>query len=156
MTRPRKDVRLTRSQWIKRIFIPGAALLFFLCIRSSALAEIVIIANPQTNITHLERRALKSLYIKPRQTWPNGIKVTVTMLTEAGPSQEFCRGFIGKSPAQLKRHWRRQLYIGRALPPVEFSTSPAVLDFVRATPGALGFIATDTPVDGVTVVKITP
>lgn len=140
----------------RRVLIVCTALLFFSLPIAAAWADILIIANPQAEISSLDQQQLKSIYLQRSSTWPNGLKIQLVMLTEDGPPQEFCQQFLGKSASQLERHWRRQLYTGKALPPAEFTTSSAVLNYIRATPGALGFIAAQPRPQGVVVITITP
>lgn len=140
----------------RAILLSGMVLLFSFGACTGARADLLVIANPQAQITSLDRNELKSIYLNDRSTWSNGIKIKPAMLGKEGPRQEFCQVFLNKSPSQLKRHWRRQLYIGKALPPPELATSAAVIHYVRTTPGALGFIV-DTPrPEGVVVIRINP
>ncbi|MBU0680385.1 MAG: hypothetical protein KKD73_03090, partial [Proteobacteria bacterium] len=136
----------------KLLLVASATLLLFSCPPNVARADILIIANPQAKITSLTHAELQAIYLSQTATWPNGLDVKLTMLTEEGPHQEFCQKFLNKSVPQHTRHLRRQLYTGKALPPVHLKTSSAVINYIRTTPGALGFIAEQTPPQGVIVV----
>ncbi len=148
---------MTKTGRIARIAsLVSAVLLFSFGQGPTAWAEVLIIANPQAEITSLGRQKLKSIYLSSRSTWPNGMKIKLTILTADGPHQEFCQNFLNKSAAQLERHWRRQLYSGKALPPAERHTASEVIHYVRTTPGALGFIAGQPRPEGVVTVTISP
>jgi hypothetical protein len=140
----------------KQVLVTCATLLLFACAHNVAWADILIIANHQAEIASLSHAELQAIYLSQAATWPNGMDVKLTILTEGGPHQEFCQKFLSKSVPQHTRHLRRLLYTGKALPPVNFNTSSAVINYIRTTPGALGFIAEQTPPKGVIVVTINP
>ena len=119
-------------------------------------AELLIIANPQAQITALHRQELRAIYLRRQKNWPNGLKIQLTMLDKDGPRHHFCHTYLDKSPSQLERYWRHQLFRGTAAPPLQLATNAAVIDYISATPGALGFIDSNTAPPPVTVLTILP
>ena len=64
--------------------------------------------------------------------------------------KEFSRVVHGRKVAAIKSHWQRQIFSGKGVPPVEFSSEEDLLFFVSETPGAVGYVSGSTPlVNGV-------
>jgi hypothetical protein len=56
----------------------------------------------------------------------------------------------------VKSFWQRQIFSGSGVPPQERASDEEVLDFVRANPGAVGYVSSDTPNGaGVKVLEVT-
>ncbi len=157
MARPENHHIMNDRRMRHILSLACAALVLFCILAPPARADILIIANPQAEISSLGRQKLKSIYLNQTATWPNGLEIKLVVLAEEGPRQEFCRNIVGKDASQFERHWRRQLFIGKGMPPLELQTSAEVIKHVRTTPGAIGFIADRPPRPaGVVVVTITP
>lgn len=63
--------------------------------------------------------------------------------------------FMGKSQRQFIRYWRRLLYTGMSMPPLEFNDSLAALDHVAHTRGAVGYVLEGTELQGAGVHVLT-
>ena len=56
----------------------------------------------------------------------------------------------------VKSYWQRQIFSGRGVPPPEKASDSEVLAFVRANPGAVGYVSSGTAVgSGVKVLEVT-
>ena len=57
----------------------------------------------------------------------------------------FSRSIHGKSVAYVTRYWHRLIFAGRDIPPRQVDSNAAVIDFVKANHGAIGYVDTGTP-----------
>ena len=69
--------------------------------------------------------------------------------------EEFSQAVIGKSTAEVKAYWQTVIFSGRGVPPMEAPSEQAVVQFVRTTPGAIGYVSATTPLaQGVRAVRV--
>ena len=54
-----------------------------------------------------------------------------------------------KSAGAIASYWQQQIFAGREVPPAEKSGDGAVIAFVKANPGAIGYVSGDVRTDGV-------
>ena len=66
----------------------------------------------------------------------------------------FSEGVLNRSLADVESYWNSQVFSGKATPPRTASTDQEVLDFVRSTPGAVGYVSGDASTSGVQVLTI--
>jgi hypothetical protein len=52
-------------------------------------------------------------------------------------------------------YWQQQIFSGRGVPPLELSTETAVVEYVRAHPGAVGYVSAGADIRGLKVVEVT-
>jgi hypothetical protein len=61
---------------------------------------------------------------------------------------------VKKTPAQLKSYWNQQIFSGKGVPPPEADTASAVISYVLAHKGAVGYLPANVEARGVKVVKV--
>ena len=111
--------------------------------------------NPIESITRAE---LSAIYMKRTRSWRDGHEVLPVDQPMGSPVRErFSRSIHGKSVAYVTRYWQRLIFSGRGIPPRQLEDDAAVLELVRHSRDAIGYIARDTPPgDGVKVLPVTP
>lgn len=114
-----------------------------------------VIVHPASQVSAFSRRELTDLFLKRTTVWPTGGAVhPVEPPEESEARARFAAHALGKSPAVLKAYWNKLIFAGREVPPVEKRSDDEVVAFVRATPGAVGYVSPNAPVAGVKVVKV--
>lgn len=104
-------------------------------------------ANPATTLTKAQ---LSSLFLRKTMTWETGEPALPVDQVESSPLREaFSKDVLGMSPAAVDQAVAAQ----RGDRPVSVATDREVLAYVRLKPGAIGYVASSTPVDGVRVVS---
>ncbi|MGB2602855.1 MAG: hypothetical protein WBC78_04635, partial [Candidatus Sulfotelmatobacter sp.] len=59
-----------------------------------------------------------------------------------GPAHEvFLRKHVGESPDEFRALWRTVGFTGQGAMPRAFDSESALIDYVSATPGALGYVS---------------
>lgn len=120
---------------------------------TSGFKVIVNSSNPATSLTLVK---VSDLFLKKIAKWDNGTKVMPVDLNDRSQvRQDFSRKVHGKTPLAVKSYWQQQLFAGTKLPPPEKAQDSEVIAYVRANPGAIGYISPDTKTEGVKLVTIT-
>jgi ABC-type phosphate transport system substrate-binding protein len=111
--------------------------------------------NPIVSITRAE---LSAIYMKRTRSWHDGRAVMPVDQPMSSPVRErFSRSVHGKNVAYVTRYWQRLIFSGRGIPPRQLQNDAAVLELVKNSRDAIGYIARDTPPgDGVRVLPVRP
>ena len=113
---------------------------------------IVHSTNPTDTIT---REQLGKMFLKKIQKWENGTSVLPVDQMPASPARAaFTRVVHGKAVSAIASYWQQQVFAGRDVPPAEKAGDAAVLAFVKANPGAIGYVSGAVAVDGVKLLTI--
>jgi hypothetical protein len=67
---------------------------------------------------------------------------------------EFSKSVHGKAVGSVVAFWQQQIFAGRDVPPAEKAGDEAVLAFVRANPGAVGYVSPAANTAGVKVLEV--
>ena len=124
----------------------------------SAEPPFVVIVPASNPILSISGKDLSAVYMRKTRSWPDGSQIVPVELPAASRTREaFSRAVHGKSVAFVTRYWHRLIFSGRGIPPIEMASDAAVIEFVRANRGAIGYIDRQTPAgDDVKVVTVTP
>ena len=120
---------------------------------SAAYSVVVNAANPAASVT---RSYVSRLFLKKVTSWIDGTQAVPVDLPENDPVREaFSLAVHGRQASSVKAYWREMIFSGRAAPPVEASWEAEVLAFVKASPGAIGYVSPGgaTP-EGVKAVEV--
>jgi ABC-type phosphate transport system substrate-binding protein len=114
----------------------------------------LVVAHPSTQVSELSRAQLSRLFLKKSTQWPDGSAVRPVEPLEPGLRQAFAREVHDRSLADLAAYWNALIFSGRELPPLEKSSDADVVAYVRATPGAIGYVSGGTETTGVRVIGL--
>lgn len=67
--------------------------------------------------------------------------VAVNQMEDSAVRQNFESEVLGRSAEQLRAHWSRLIFTGRASALREVESDEAVLEFVRSNPNTIGYIS---------------
>lgn len=108
-------------------------------------ANYVVIVNESNGVSAMSAADLSKLFFKKTNRWSNGLEVVPVDLPEGAAAREaFTAAVHGKSLGSVRAFWQQQIFSGRSVPPVEKATDEQVVAFVRATPGAVGYVTAGT------------
>ena len=119
-----------------------------------ARAEGYLLANIGGRGRVVSREEVRSMYLNHKPKWPSGLRVKLAILADGKAREDFLRLYVGKNSARFTRYWRRQLFTGRGVPPVEFASQDEMVNFLRNTPGAIGFVEMAQPPAGLSVLGV--
>jgi len=116
-----------------------------------------VVINASNTTTSINKEQLSRCFMKQTNTWING--ETVLPVDQSATSRiraEFSSAIHDRDVGAVKSYWQRQIFSGRGVPPPEKATDEEVLAFVRANPGAIGYVSSDTSVGaGIKIIEVT-
>lgn len=118
-------------------------LLFSLSLLSYANAEedkLAVIANKNIGDFKLTQDQITDIYTLNKQHWNDGTKITVFDYKGNTKSKYKFYNYIGVPHSSIQRIWLRKQFSGKAMPPKTFRTSKEIIDEVKSTPGAIGYV----------------
>ncbi|MFP3940568.1 MAG: hypothetical protein ACLF0P_09705 [Thermoanaerobaculia bacterium] len=122
---------------------------------SAQEVELRVIAHPDAPVDRIDTGALSKIFLKKTERWEDGSRIFPVDQVESSPvRQAFSREVHGRSVAAIEAYWQQRIFSGREVPPPEKVSDREVVEFVRATPGAIGYVAAGTPLQGVEAVEV--
>ena len=106
-----------------------------------------VVVHEMNPVSTLSKDDLRRLFLKKITRWRHGRSVRVIDNDPKSRAREhFSRDIHGKPVHDVQRHWHRQAISGSNMPPMVKKSDEEVLAFVRANPGAIGYVSDDTVV----------
>ena len=103
-----------------------------------------VIVNRANPAEQLAAQDVARLFLKTTRRWDSGAAAQPVDQTLTSPvRQQFTRDVLGQTPGQLQEYWLRQTFSGREVPPPVRPSDTAVVEFVRGTEGAIGYVSAD-------------
>ncbi|HEY0592583.1 MAG TPA: phosphate ABC transporter substrate-binding protein [Thermoanaerobaculia bacterium] len=117
-----------------------------------------VVAHGATAASAVRKEDLSAIFMRRVRTWPGGTPIVpVDQPPRSAARARFTEAVHGKSVAYVTRYWQRLIFSGRGIPPRELPDDAAVLEFVRSTPGAIGYVdAAAALPPGVREIAVTP
>jgi ABC-type phosphate transport system substrate-binding protein len=117
-----------------------------------------VIVHRNNPIESITRAKLSAIYMQRTRSWGDGREIVPVDQPASSPVRErFSRAIHGKNVAYVTRYWQRVIFSGRGIPPRQLQDDAAVLELVKNSREAIGYIDRDTPLgDGVKVLPVMP
>src|SRR5579864_6138996 len=119
------------------------SILFLGVLLSCTLAtaqEVVVIVNNSVKATGASSDDIRGVFTGDKSTLGDGSHV-VPVTLKGGPAHEaFLKDYVGKGDAAFRTSWRSLVFTGQGSMPKTFDTEAALVDYVAATPGAIGYV----------------
>jgi len=114
-----------------------------------------VVTHSSASFDSMNAKDLRSIFLKRKSRLPDGKRaIPVDLKLDTEVRQAFCKQILEKNPAQVESYWNGQVFSGKASPPPELQTDQEVLQFVRTNPGAIGYVAATTSVEGAKVIQV--
>ena len=129
--RPLRQVALYLLGGLAFVALPAAA----------APVQIAVISAPAQPRLSFDRDMLRNIYLKRIFVDANGAKLTPVNLPPDSPLRDAFSHLVLRMPeARMQDYWDKQYFQGVS-PPYVLGSDEAVMSFVSATPGAIGYVA---------------
>ena len=111
--------------------------------------DVVLVANKSVQISGIRGADLRAIYTGEKTRFADGSHA-VPVTLKGGPVHEvFLKNHVGKDPGEFRAQWRKAVFTGQGSMPRAFDTEAALIEYVAATPGALGYASRISPHDNV-------
>ncbi|MBI5449810.1 MAG: hypothetical protein HY940_00475 [Gammaproteobacteria bacterium] len=109
---------------------------------ASASAEVVVIGNKADSVSQLTPEQAEEIYLAKTTTLPDGSPVEVVDLpADNSVRNEFYQNVTGKDASQVKAYWAKRVFTGQGTPPETKPTEAAVVQWVAAGKGRIGYVS---------------
>lgn len=109
------------------------------CAFSTLAVEVIV--NASTKNLLQDQKELRPIFSMRKRYWADGAKIRVFVLADDNPVHKaFVKEKLQMFPHQLRRTWNRMTYTGTGQPPVTVDSVAEMLDKIKTTPYAIGYI----------------
>jgi|SRR5579864_2530140 ABC-type phosphate transport system substrate-binding protein len=116
--------------------------------------DVVVVANEELQVSQITSAELREIFTGVRTRFHNGTRA-VPVVLKGGPIHEvFLKNYMGESPDEFRTGWRKATFTGQGVMPKEFTSEAAMMEYVAATPGAVGYVSRITPNNHVTALTV--
>jgi len=130
-----------------------AAVVMFGSIHAMA-GNVKVIANPSVKIESISISEIKSVFLEERNSLHDGTHVE-PVLSKGGPAHEsFLKEYLDKNNDALQDYYRALFFTGKGLMPKALRSDEEVAAYVAKTRGAIGYVSSTAPVDGVKTLTV--
>ena len=119
-----------------------------------------VIVNESNPVAAVSLDQLSAIFLK-KAKWAGRMTTAPVDLRKQSPLRaEFTQTVHNRSMPAVASYWQQQIFSGERVPPPEKATEAEVIEFVRRTPGAIGYVSftadLGTGVKVVTLVEESP
>lgn len=124
----------------------------------AALSEptLKVVTSAELPEQELTLSELNRIFLGKTRTWQHGERIYLTINTEETTLNAFCQSIVRKTPRQFSMYWRKQLYSGHSMLPVQFDSDEQVVNYLAEHPRAIGFVRSSINDPRVKEITITP
>ncbi|PCJ21320.1 MAG: hypothetical protein COB02_01675 [Candidatus Cloacimonadota bacterium] len=128
-------------------------ILLFSLLASACFADLILIAHKDFPIDFISRDNLKRIYDNKMKIWPHGGSVVRVLLKRGRIHKNFCK-IIKRSPSNLKRFWKKQIFTGKGLAPKSFISQENIVEFVSSNRNAIAYVDSSADIKSVKLIKL--
>jgi ABC-type phosphate transport system substrate-binding protein len=115
----------------------------------------LIIVHPNTAAQEVTREFVAQAFLKRLTSWPDGETIRpVDLRSDARVRGAFSSSLLKRSVTAMRSYWQQRIFSGRELPPPELDSDDAVVRYVLANVGAIGYVSVGTKVHGAKVLVL--
>lgn len=131
------------------------ALLLMLAPVPTFAAEYQVIVHADNPTDILTREQLGKMFLRKIAKWDTGTPIVPVDQAQVSPVRAIFNRIVHAKPASaIASYWQQQIFAGKDVPPAEKTGDAAVIAFVKATPGGIGYITAGVSADGVKLLTI--
>jgi hypothetical protein len=122
---------------------------------AAAAQDVILVANKGVSISQITPTQVRELFTGVHSRFSDGSRA-VPVTLKGGPAHEvFLKNYVGENPDEFRVRWRKAVFTGQGAMLKELRSESALLDYVAATHGAIGYVShvTSPEVKVLTVLK---
>lgn len=124
--------------------LPGAA----------SAGGVVVVANKDVSASSLSIDEVKNIFLSKKTQWRDGSKIEFVALKSGAAQDDFLRSYLQKTRSQYDKYFRTLVFTGKGKAPRTFSTEAEVVSYVSSTPGAIGYVSSETNTRSAKVITV--
>jgi ABC-type phosphate transport system substrate-binding protein len=128
----------------------------FTCCHQVGAQDVVLVVNKNVRISQIRDADLRAIFTGEQSRFADGSHA-VPVTLKGGPVHEvFLKKHLGKNPDDFRAQWRKAVFTGQGAMPKTFDSESALIVYVSATPGAIGYVSRVSPEEDVRCLPIVP
>jgi len=139
---------------MKKSYLPILFLGLVLAGSVARAQEAVVVANSSVKAAEVSSDDLRDVFTGAKSSLKDGSHVTPVTLKAGAGHEAFLKKYVGKSDSAFRAGWRSLVFTGQASMPKTFDTEAALVDYVAATPGAIGYVSKGAANDKVKTLEV--
>lgn len=116
---------------------------------SAAAQDVVLVANTSVQISEITNADVRAIFMGTKTRFPDGSHAVPVTLKGGATHEVFLKNHVGEGPEEFRAHWRKVVFTGQGAMPKAFDSESALIEYVAATPGAVGYVSRVSSRDGV-------
>jgi ABC-type phosphate transport system substrate-binding protein len=130
-------------------------LVFAVAAGSSFAQSFKVIVNSSNPVSSLSKKEASDYFLKKKAKWPNGNPVIPVDLSSGSSVREaFSQHVHGKSTSAVRNFWQQAAFSGAGTAPSEKASDNDVIEFIKKTPGAIGYVSAGANTSNVKVLTL--
>lgn len=130
---------------INKIRCVVSLLVLLSCVRAAGAQDVVLVVNNDVQISAIGNSDLRAIFLGSKTKFADGSHA-VPVTLKGGPIHEvFLKNHLGQSPEDFRAQWRKAVFTGQGAMPKACDSEAAVIEYVSATPGAVGYLSRIPP-----------
>jgi ABC-type phosphate transport system substrate-binding protein len=114
-----------------------------------------VIVNNANSTSSLTKSEASNYFLKKRAKWSNGAEINpVDQSSKSATRETFSKEVLGKTTAQVRAFWQQSVFAGKDTPPREVDNDNAVIEYVKSSPGAIGYVSAAANTSEVKVINV--
>ena len=138
--------------------LPAGAVIAWLLLSGAAAAadSYEVVVNSANPVTSLDRGEVSALFLRRTSRWDDGTTVLPVDGPDSAARESFSKDVLGRKTPAVRSHWLQVIFSGRGVPPPEKASDKEVIAYVKAHPGAIGYVSGSTATNDVKVLTVQP
>ncbi len=131
------------------------AMALFAVATPAAAQDVKVIVNSANATADLPGDVVTKLFLKQTTKFPNGTAAQpVDQAKGSSVRVAFSKSVLGRGVAAVESYWQQQIFSGKDVPPPTKASDDEVVAYVKANPGAIGYVSAGASTAGVKVVDV--
>ena len=130
--------------------------LLFLLMALSGHADMVVIVDNKTNVTHISNSSVGDIFLDRLHTFDNGI--SVVPVNNNALMKYFYLRVADRNQNEMQAYWSKLLFTGRGEPPLTLDDDQSVIQLIEHNPNMVGYVSAASVKDNpnVKVIEVIP
>ncbi len=131
----------------------SAALVLIMALPAVA-GDIKVVANPSVTADSISVAELRSVFLLQRRTLRDGSAVEPVLQKRGAPHEAFLRQYLNRDSEEIHIYYQGLVFTGKGSMPKQLDSDAEVVAYVAHTRGAIGYVSSGSPADGVRVLTV--
>ena len=116
--------------------------------------DVLIVVNRVSSVSQITEAQMRDIFTGTRSRFDDGGRAIPVTLKGEPVHEVFLHHYIRNSPEEFRTRWRKAVSTGQGSMPKEFGSEVDLLDYVEATPGAIGYVSRVGEKNSVKVLRV--